>query len=150
MGQHFFKCRRGLERSKELKSLTPEVEELRTFKAERVRAEREATVAATFIESGLDKRHAKLFTALNPEGEVTPETVAGFAREYGLIEGSEEDTKTSDEKTGFKPVRTDEGAGLKVYTGDEALELLKSDPATYRKMVESGRVKTEKLSDLFS
>lgn len=39
----------------------------------------------TFKENGLTPKHAKLFLATNPEGDISPETVKEFAEEYGLV-----------------------------------------------------------------
>jgi hypothetical protein len=48
-------------------------QEFRTFRAE-----------VTFKEQGLTPKHAQLYLAANPDGDVTPEAVQNFASEYGL------------------------------------------------------------------
>lgn len=55
----------------ELKALTSE---FRQYKA-----------GVTFEQAGLTAKHAELYLATNPEAEVSPEGVASFAAEYGLM-----------------------------------------------------------------
>lgn len=71
---------------KDHKALLAETEELRTFKSERVIAERNEQVGAAFKEVGLNEKHAKLWAALNPDTEVSSKAVAEWAVEYGLAE----------------------------------------------------------------
>ena len=57
-----------------------EVQQLREFKAQAEAEKRESEIASTFDEVGFSPKAAKLFAALNPEGEVTTEAVRTFAR----------------------------------------------------------------------
>ena len=135
--------------SKEKKDSDKELEELRTFRTTVVEEKKEAAAKAVFVELGLNPQHAKLFKALNPglEAElVSAETVAEFAKEYGLLTPDSE-LEEDDEKTasrGFTPAPT----GSPVQTGQFTLEdinkMLKAgDYEAVNKAYKSGRVQKQ-------
>ena len=120
-----------------------ELEELRAFRAERVKSDRENSITKVFSEVGLDPRHARLFAALNPEGEATAELVATFANEYGLVAttGEEVEAPAAPER-GFTPTVIAEGQalGAKVYSVAEWRQLARDDPAQAEKVFDAKRV----------
>jgi len=61
-----------------------ELEQLREFKASALAYQREAEIADAFEKAGYTGKLAKLWAALNPEGEATAEDVKAFAAEYGV------------------------------------------------------------------
>jgi hypothetical protein len=57
------------------------------LKAEHSKLQREYTgykAETTFKEAGLSAKHAELYLATNPDGDISPDTVKAFAEEYGL------------------------------------------------------------------
>lgn len=70
---------------KRLKSVEPELEELRGFRTQTLAQKRTDAAENAFKELSLNPASARLFTALNPEGDVTVEAVAAFAKENGLM-----------------------------------------------------------------
>lgn len=134
----------GKSLERQLKAVTPELEELRAYRAERVKAEREAIITTTFKEVGLDERHGKLFAALNPDTEVNAEAVTKFASEYGLptTQGEEVDAPSE----GYSPpvVPSAIPGGLKKYTQAEVMALLREGKADeVSRAVKEGRVEKE-------
>ena len=139
---------RGLER--QLKEVTPELEELRQFRMSVMEERKEQAISKAFEEVNLNPAHAKLFKALNPEVEVesiTPEAVASFASEYALIAVSGEEVEAPEEKpAGFKPVVTGSGAPLKEYTSEDVMTLLRQGKVEEANAaVSSGRVAKESV-----
>jgi hypothetical protein len=119
-----------------------ENEELRAYKAERDRADRENSISGIFTEVGLNPKHAKLFSALNPEGDVTAEAVASFARDYALISEDQEIETPEPARQGFTPTAIPEGAplGAKTYSVEEWRNLAFSNPVEAQKLLERGQV----------
>jgi hypothetical protein len=113
-----------------------ELEDLRTYKAETETAKREEAIAAAFSEAGLSTKAAKLYAALNPEGEATAESVSAFASEYGI--GPE-----AVKPTGFTPTVIPGGRtpAAKTYTRKEMEDIARVNPARARALADSGRVK---------
>lgn len=57
------------------------------LKAEHTALQSEYTsfkATTTFKEAGLSAKHAELYLAANPDGDISTESVAAFAKEYGL------------------------------------------------------------------
>lgn len=142
--------RANAERRKEQKALETELAELRAFKDERVKTDRENAIGTVFGEVGLNPKHAKLYAALYPEGDATTETVAQFASEYGLVTTEGEPVAAPEvPKPGFTPTVINEGTALgsKIYTNEEFAELLKTDPNKAFQLHQAGRVKLNKLPE---
>lgn len=146
--KNFVALRRDRNRlDKLVKAQTPELVELRTFKASVEAERRTAQVSGIFQGAGLNPNHAKLFNALNPEGEVTVEAVADFAKEYGLVTdeaafGLEEaPAKTA----GFKPFVGEDSPGNMKVSRVDWLARLKTNPEEAQRLFKQGRVD---LSDL--
>ena len=132
---------------KELKTSGEELETLRAFKVEREKVDREASISGVFQEVGLNPQHAKLFAAVNPDGEATAESVAKFATDYGLVttEGKPVEAPKKGDR-GFMPTVINEGQALgsKTYTHEEFMELLKTDPDKAIQLHQAGRVALNK------
>ena len=130
---------------KELAALKKEAEELRVFKAQREQLDREDTIGSVFTEVGLNPKHAKLYAALNPEGEANAESVAQFAAEYGLVtaEGEPVSAPAAPEpQKGFVPTAIPQGQSLgsKMYSHEEFMDLLQKDPDKAMQIHQAGRV----------
>lgn len=133
------------------KQLQKELEELRAFKVEQDRVAREQSITSVFSEVGLNPKHAKLYSALNPEGEATPETVAQFASEYGLVTNAGDEVEApAPQPKGFTPTIVSEASipGSKVLSHDEFVELMKTDPNKAFQLHQAGRVRLDSLSDI--
>lgn len=120
-----------------------ELEELRAFKAEREQADRNHQIEGVFTDLGLSPKHAKLFAALNPEGEATTESVAGFASEYGLptVEGGAVEAPAAVER-GYTPTVIGEAAppGAKTYSIEDWRNISMADPKQGQQLLQQGRV----------
>lgn len=114
-----------------------------------------------FREAGYQPVHGDLFAAQYPEGEIAPDSIAGFAQTYGLTpvapkepapEGEAETGAPAERalagmsrsgsrpgEGGLPPTTTDRS-----MTRDDWLALSKSDPAAARKAVKEGRVQIRK------
>lgn len=130
---------------KELRDLKKEADELRAFRVDREKADRETAISGVFTEVGLNPKHAKLFTALNPEGDATPELVAKFATEYGLVtnegEGFEMPQPASEHR-GFTPTVVEGGStpAGKTYNREEFDQIMRENPVRGRQLAEAGKV----------
>ena len=62
----------------------PELEDLRQFKAAALASQREGEIGDEFEKQGFTPKLAKLWSALNPAGLPTAESVREFADEYGV------------------------------------------------------------------
>lgn len=136
--------RANAERRKQEKVLEAEVTELRAFKADREKFDRENTIGTVFAEVGLNPKHAKLYAALNPEGDATPQTVAQFAADYGLTTTEGEPVAVPEvPATGFVPTVITEGTALgsKMYSHEEFMELLQTNPEKAMQLHKAGRVR---------
>lgn len=135
---------------KQLKTLEPELTDLRAFRADREKVDRETAISGIFQQVGLNPKHAKLYAALNSEGETTAESVAQFAAEYGLLteEGGQVEAPPAVPAGAAPTVLAETTApGSKVYSHDEFTEML-NNPATQAKafqLYQSGRVKLDGL-----
>jgi len=129
---------------KQLRSYEKELSELRSFREERVKAERTAAVESTFKDVGLNPKHAKLWAALNPEAEPTAEAVAGFAAEYGLVteNGEQVEAPAPPSFTPTLPTGAGPAQATKISRA-EFRQMYDRDPANALKLLEQGRVETE-------
>src|SRR5437763_1971249 len=71
---------------KQVKAQTPELEELRGYKAQIETQAKTSAAAKVFAELGLSDKQAGLFLKVNPELDPTKESVAKFAMDYGILE----------------------------------------------------------------
>ena len=125
---------------KEAKAAAKEAEELRAFKAEREKADREATVKTAFQELGLNPKHAKFYSG---EGDVTPDAVRAWAVAEDFLQVEEgEAAEEPAPAAGFTPTVISEAktVGSKVFSFDEFLELSKTDPGRANELWRAGRV----------
>lgn len=133
---------------KQLKSMTPELDELRTFKEERIRMERNTAIEATFKEAGLNAQHAKLFAAMNPDADPSTEAVVEFAKSYGLVaddfsassEKGFEEANASDVEKGISPISTGSASSALGVEFDEWLKIASSNPDEAARLKKAGRV----------
>ncbi len=132
---------------KELRDAYKRIEkENKAFKADQAKREadsRNALVASTFKEVGLNEKHATLFAKVNPEVEVTADAVKAFAAEYDLTTsdgGTVDAPAPVDAPSGPKPVMTGSAApDLGTLTPEEAMKL----PVEERnKLKEAGRIES--------
>lgn len=135
------KSRRELQ--KQLEELKPLAEE---FKA---RKQIEGALSV-FKEIGLDERHAKAFTQLNPETEATEANVIEWAVGFGLVEESDDendDTSTQEVETrGFAPTPTSgQPIGGKLLSREEWRDMQREDPQAAVRAFREGRVDTKHL-----
>lgn len=111
-----------------------------------------------FREQGLSPKHAELFAATNPEGELTPEAVQEFATSYGLATPADEPSEAAEAPQ--EGTTEDPGEGLSAFSGagsqgqageaatprktkltrDEWKALQKSDPAAAKNALLNGQV----------
>jgi hypothetical protein len=120
-----------------------ELEELRAYKTERVQQERNHQIEGVFTELGLSPKHAKLYAALNPEGDATTELVAGFATEYGLgVVGEGAAEAAAPVERGYTPTVIGEAAplGAKAYSVEEWRNISMQDPKQGQQLLAQGRV----------
>jgi len=129
---------------KTLKAKDTELEELRTFKAEYEKTQRTSSVQKVFTDLNLNAAAAKFWNLENPDSEPSAETVGKWAVENGFAQVTDE---PADQGIGFTPTTTSEGfaPGTKTYEGDEARKLLKDDPAKAMKLLETGRLRLDKV-----
>ena len=156
---------------RDVAKLSKDNEGLAAFKAQVETERRETAAAQIFSEVGLSKQHAALYFRLNPEGEVTAESVGQFAQEFGLpvqkgAESTEDQLPASAptssvpepgqivsiqpeaarSATGFAPAPPAGGVTASILTdADEAAKLAVNNPAEYARLREAGRIKLEKL-----
>jgi hypothetical protein len=71
-------------RDKELKEYKAELEELRAFRTQYEAEKKVADSTASFEKYGLSPKHVELYFKMNPDAEVTPEAIKGFAEDYAL------------------------------------------------------------------
>lgn len=138
----FEELRKAYKRAeRERKALAVEAEELRTFKSTIVEKERSTLLETILKENGLSPKHATLFAKINPEAEITAETVLGFAKEYDLVTTDGERVEAPEgAPAGFNPISTGVGGDLKQYTREELDVLIYTNPELANKLVETGRV----------
>lgn len=147
-----------------------ELEKLRTTVATIETERRTSQIASVFKESGLSEKHAALYARVNPEGDVTVESVTAFATEYELprTQSGEPATTTqspdlSQEQiielgtgqtqeppkatsAGFAPTEgTGAASGTIITDHTVAIKLLSDNPAEYARLHQAGRIKLDKL-----
>lgn len=96
--------------------------------------QREAEIADAFEKAGYTGKLAKLWAALNPEGEATAEDMKAFAAEYGVTPARPE---------GYTPTIIGSEASAmpaKTYTRAEMEEIARTNPARAQALAEQGRV----------
>ena len=112
-----------------------EVQDLRAFKALALHAQREGEISDEFEKAGYSGKLAKLWSALNPEGLPTAESLKAFADEYGV---------TPTRPVGYTPRAISSEPTMptaKTYTRAEMEEIAKVNPARARSLAEAGRIK---------
>lgn len=127
------------------KAALAELEPLRAFKAERDATERAAAITSAFEEAKLNPTHSKLYAALNPEAEVTADSVRQFATEYGLIDTAGADADVASgavvQSKGWTPVTIDDGTrGATTVSRAEWLKLAATDQKRAEQLFLAGRV----------
>ncbi len=103
--------------------------------------ERQSEVAEQFEKQGFTRKLAKLYRALNPDGEATPEDVKAFAAEYEVM---------PTRAVGYTPTTvSNEGRvpAAKTYTRAEMEEIAKQTPLRARALAEAGRIKWNNPAD---
>lgn len=126
------------------KELASKVEELTAFQAEVLQERKATTLDTVFKEVGLSPKHAALFAKVNPEADVTADTVKAFAAEYDLATVGEEIVAPERDAEGITPIvkgsgGTSPAAGQKVSSA-EWLGLQTTDPARAKQLFEKGMV----------
>lgn len=133
------------ELEKRLKDYEPELEGLRTFKAEYDKDQRETSIKSIFTELEVPEHAVKFYKLENPEGEVTKEAVATWAVENQFAT-TEQFSGAQKTDTGFTPTAHGEGTmpGIKTYSRKEFEKLLSTgnpaDQVTANKAIAEGRV----------
>ena len=112
----------------------PELEELREFKAVALEAQREGEISDAFERAGYFAKLGKLYRALNPDDEATPEDVKAFAAEYEVM---------PTRQVGWSPTvlaSESHAPTAKTYTRAEMEEIARDNPARAQALAEVGRV----------
>lgn len=125
-----------------------ELEELRTFKASQVAAQKSEAIGNAFKEAGLSEKQVALFERVNPDldpASVTKEAVLAFAAEYELPLKSTGETPEAPapKDEGFTPVQTGTPPAEGKISIEEAAKMIRDgryDEA--QKLYEQGRVET--------
>ena len=128
-------------RLKAAEALTQEVEELRAFRQEREKADRQNAVTSVFNEVGLNPKWAGFYNG----DDSSPEAIKAWAIEQEFIQPQEDDTPAPVQSTGFTPTVIPDSAplGSKIYSGEEFELLLKHDPKKAEAVYKAGRYKKE-------
>ncbi len=126
---------------KALKEKDTQLAELSEFRKGVEAEKRTAALQTVFTEAQLDPDYAKLFEKVNPEAEVTVDTVKAFASEYKLptIEGGSVEAPV-ETPAGFTPVVTNQGGGLKTYSREEIEALAYTNADLANKAIAENRV----------
>lgn len=152
---------------RERNALQKKVEPLEAYKAQIETEKKQASVSKVFESVGLAAKHATLFLKINPEGEVTPDSVAAFAEEYELPrqvaldipdpdaggtvapDWSQEqivEIKPETKSTGFAPTDGAQAPSARVVTDlGEAEALSISNPQEYARLRQAGRIQLQRL-----
>ena len=126
---------------KQIDRLEKELAELRAFKAERDKTDRETSIGGMFTQVGLNPKHARLYAALNPEGDATPEQVAAFAAEFGLVTAEGEQPATPTPEPGFTPaVIGGQPLSAGVLSAADWRQVALTDPTRAQRLLAEGRV----------
>lgn len=128
-------------RLKAAEALEKEVEELRTFRQEREKVDRQNAVSTVFKDVGLNPKWVGFYNA----EDFSPEAVKQWAIEQEFLQPVEGEPAPEPAVAGFTPTVIAESAsvGSKVYSQDEFMELLKTDPNKATQVHQAGRVKLE-------
>ena len=141
--------------------------ELKTLRARSTELEAETRrlqARDAFRDAGYHPKHGDLYAAQHPEGDISPDGIAGFAQEYNLApvtpppapapapgeagtSAPAETALASMARGGSRPGEGGQppaGQADRSMTRDAWLELMKSDPAAARKAVQDGRVQIRK------
>ena len=123
---------------REKAKLKKENEELRAYKAEREKADHQATVQKTFAEVGLNPKWSEFYQG----EEATPEAVKAWALAKDFIQPSEDNNEEpAAPTTGFTPtVIEGQPLGTKFYSFEEYEEIRKTDPMKADGLRRAGRV----------
>lgn len=125
---------------KELAALKKEAEELRSYRADRERADKTASTAEVFKGLGLNPKHAEFFTG----EEATEDAVRAWAVEKELLTPSEDEPEAAPapETRAYVPTVISEGQvlGSKVWAFDDWMKLSQTDPAQANALWKAGRV----------
>ena len=135
-----------------------ELSELRRAVQEKDGAIRRFEAREVFREAGLPAQHADLYTAANPEGEITKDGILEFANAYNLAPQAESEPEPAEEAT--EETASDPGSGLEAFSGggsrggseaaatprpnkltkEEWYDLQKTDPAAAKARLLAGEV----------
>ena len=136
---------------KQLRAYEKELADLRTYREDHVKVERATVIESTFKEVGLNPKHAKLFSALNPDADpaaITRETIASFASEYSLAPEEGSVVEAPLQATGFVPTSTSmASAPSGVVSREEWMRLSATDPVKAEALWSAGRVDLAGLRD---
>ena len=136
---------------KQLRTYEKELADLRAYREEHVKVERTTAIESTFKEVGLNPKHAKLYSALNPDVEpaaITKEAIATFASEYSLAPEEGSVVEAPLQATGFVPTSTSmASAPSGVVSRDEWMRLSATDPVKAEALWSAGRVDLAGLRD---
>jgi hypothetical protein len=124
---------------KDMKALSTELEELRTFKVEREKQDRGNAVTSAFQELGLNPKHAKFYSG---EGDVTVDAIKAWAVAEDFLTVSEDEAAPEAPQPGFTPtvIEGSQAPGSKIYEFDEWMKLSQSDPTRAQQLWKAGRV----------
>ena len=129
---------------KQVQAYEKELADLRAYREEHVKAERNVVIESSFKEAGLNPKHAKLFSALNPDVDpaaITKEAIATFASEYSLAPEEGSVVEAPLQATGFVPTSTSmASAPSGVVSRDEWMRLSATDPVKAEALWSAGRV----------
>lgn len=116
-----------------------ELAELRTFKEQYDKQQREVSVQQAFKDAELNPAHAKLFLALNPDvTEVTADAVKKFAAENALTTVSGDEVE--EPVQGFEPPPAGNPPLSGKMSWEDFQKVQREDPIRARKLYEQGRV----------
>ena len=136
---------------KQLRAYEKELGDLRAFREEHVKAERATVIESTFKEVGLNPKHAKLFSALNPDADpaaITKEAIATFASEYSLAPEGETELEAPPAPTGFVPMSSSmASAPSGTVSREEWIRMSAADPVKAEALLNAGRVDFAGLRD---
>jgi tetratricopeptide (TPR) repeat protein len=135
------------ELSSTAKERETELEELRTFKAAQVAAQKSEAIGNAFKEAGLSEKQVALYERVNPDVDpatITKDAVLAFAAEYDLqLASGEQAEAPAPKEEGFTPVTTGTPPAEGKLSLADAQKLIregKYDEA--QKLYEQGRVET--------
>ena len=143
-----------------LRDRDKEIERLRPFEVQTLASQRDDTLTGIFKDSGLNPKHVKLFSALNPEvtaAQVTKEQVLAFATENELpVSAPTEPEGTavppeggaSATDQGFAPVTVGNAQAPGKITREAWSKLVAADPAQAQQLYLDGQVDMSEIEAL--